>query len=742
MPKFESGRGHGAEISAYDNGYCRHRHTVKFCQMVVSKPENPDNGAEQADIVAAARDFVAALPSRRGLARAVHDGEAIAAIVASLGLPQDVVAAVHLYPLVRDEFLDNDSIDNSKLSSLSQVVQGLVRLGRFSLPPDWQPGEALAVQQSEALRKMLLAVVSDVRLVLVRIAEQLHRMRAAKSASAAEKRALSTETREIYAALANRLGVWQLKWELEDLAFRYMEPDTYTGIASALKEKREEREAFIEAVKDILRRELNAAGVEADVTGRPKHIYSIWRKMQRKDRGLESLFDIRAVRILVKDVKDCYAALGVVHNLWPYLPGEFDDYIANPKENDYRSLHTAVIGPQGKTLEVQIRSFDMHRQAELGVAAHWRYKEGGGTPAAFDQKIRFLRQLLDPSGDSGDLLDQIRDDLFEDRVYGVSPKGDVVELPAGATPLDFAYHVHTQVGHRCRGAKVNGRIVPLTYQVRNGDKIEIITGSQPQPSRDWLSPRLGYLAGSRSRAKVRSWFRHQDRDQHLRQGREILERELARLNVRDVATDTIAAQLKFSGTDRLCVALGAGDVTSAAVATALQQMRGIDTARTLKRRRPAQRKTGEAEGVAVSGVGDLMCNFARCCRPVPPEPISGYITQGRGVSIHRQDCGNFLGLNRRHPERIIEVNWGRSESATYPVDLTLRAYDRSGLIRDISTVLADEAANVTNLSSKTDKQTLETVMEISVEISDLPTLSTTIARLEQLPNVITVQRRS
>jgi GTP pyrophosphokinase len=710
--------------------------------MAVTKPENHDNGAERVDIVAAARNFIDALPARPGLAAAVQDGRAIANIVASLGLPQDVVAAVHLYPLVRDDFVADESIQNSALAPLSQVIRGLVRLGRFSLPAEWQPGEALAVQQSEALRKMLLAVVSDVRLVLVRIAEQLHRMRSAKGASAAYKQALATETREIYAALANRLGVWQLKWELEDLAFRYTEPDTYSEIARALKERREEREAFIEKVKGVLRRELLAAGVEAEVTGRPKHIYSIWRKMQRKDRGLESLFDIRAVRILVKDVKDCYAALGVVHNLWSYLPGEFDDYIANPKENDYRSLHTAVIGPQGKTLEVQIRSFDMHRQAELGVAAHWRYKEGGGTPAAFDQKIRFLRQLLDPGSDSGDLLDQIRDDVFEDRVYAVSPKGDIVELPADATPLDFAYYVHTQVGHRCRGAKVNGRIVPLTYKVQNGDKIEIITGSQPQPSRDWLSPRLGYLASSRSRAKVRNWFRQQDRDQHLRQGREILERELARLNVRDVATDSIAMQLRFGNADALCVALGAGDLTPAAVATALQQLRGVDRDKPLMRRRPAQRKTGQTDGVAVSGVGDLMCNFARCCRPVPPEPISGYITQGRGVSIHRQDCGNFLGLNQRHPERIIEVNWGRSEAATYPADLTLRAYDRSGLIRDISTILADEGANVTDMKSKTDKKTLETVMEISVEIRDLPTLSTAIARLEQLPNVITVQRRA
>jgi len=709
--------------------------------MAVSKPKNHDNGAEQANIVATTRTLVDALPSRPGLDASIREGRDIAAIVTSLGLPQDVVAAVHIYPLVRDGFIDDNYNNYNDLASLSRIVGGLLRLGGFSLPLDWQPGEALAVSQSEALRKMLLAVVSDVRLVLVRIAEQLHRLRSAKNASDAEKLSLALETREIYAALASRLGVWQLKWELEDLAFRYAEPDTYREIAKALKEKRNEREAFIDAVRETLQVELEAVGIDAEISGRPKHIYSIWRKMQRKDRGLESLFDIRAVRVLVNDVKDCYAALGIVHNLWSYLPGEFDDYIANPKDNDYRSLHTAVIGPEGKTVEVQIRSHEMHRQAELGVAAHWRYKEGGGTPEAFDQKIRFLRQLLEPTGDDSDLLDQIRDDVFEDRVYAVSPKGDVVELPANATPLDFAYHVHTQVGHRCRGAKVNGRIVPLTYNVQNGDQIEIITGSQSQPSRDWLSARLGYLAGARSRAKVRSWFRQQDKDQHLRQGREILERELSRLNVRDVATDTIATQLKRRNADTLCIALGAGDLTAASVATALQQLRGVDQPKIL-RRRPARQKTAKPEGMAVSGVGDLMCNFARCCRPVPPEAIVGYITQGRGVSIHRQDCGNFLGLNQRQPERIMEVSWGTSESATYPVDLTLRAYDRSGLIRDISTILADEGTNVTDLKSHTDKETLETVMELSVEVRDLPTLSTTIARLEQLPNVISVRRKA
>jgi len=503
--------------------------------MSRSNPENVTTGAEYADIVDTARQFVDALAQKEGLSAAITEGQEIAAIVESLGLSNKLLAAVHLYPLVRGQFIDENTLNNNKLSSISRIVIDLQQLGRFSLPPDWRPGEALAGKQSEALRKMLLAVVSDVRLVLVRIAEQLYRMRHAKTATIEEQQSLAIETREIYAALANRLGVWQLKWELEDLAFRYLDPDTYRSIADALNEKRDERERFIELVQATLQDELRSQDIAAEISGRPKHIYSIWRKMQRKDRGLESLHDIRAVRVLVGDVKDCYAALGAVHNLWSYLPGEFDDYIANPKDNDYQSLHTAVVGPEGKTVEVQIRSHDMHRQAELGIAAHWRYKEGGGTPAAFDQKIRFLRQLLEPTGDGEDLLAQIRDDVFEDRVYAVSPKGDIVELPAAATPLDFAYHVHTLVGHRCRGAKVNGRIVPLTYTVKNGDKIEIITGSQPQPSRDWLSPKLGYLASARNRSKVRNWFRQQDRDQHQRQGRDILDRELSRLNIRGVA---------------------------------------------------------------------------------------------------------------------------------------------------------------------------------------------------------------
>ncbi len=710
--------------------------------MPATNAENTAAKGDSNDIVEAVRQFLRDLPEKDGVTAAIEEGREIAAVVASLGLPSDLVAAVHAYPLFRDDLINNKVIQNSILKDLSRFIIGLRQLDQFSLPRHWQPGEALAAQQSEALRKMLLAVVSDVRLVLVRIAEQLFRLRNAKQAPPEEQQALALETREIYAALANRLGVWQLKWELEDLAFRYLDPDTYLDIARTLKEKRAEREAFIDDVKQTLQRELEKQDIEATVSGRPKHIYSIWRKMQRKDRGIESLYDIRAVRILVEDVGACYAALGVVHNLWSYIPGEFDDYIANPKDNDYRSLHTAVVGPAGKTLEIQIRSHEMHRHAELGVAAHWRYKEGGGSPAAFDQKIRFLRQLLEPAGDDADLLDQIRDDFFEDRVYGVSPKGDVVELPANATPLDFAYHVHTQVGHRCRGAKVNGRIVPLTYHIENGDQIEIITGSQAQPSRDWLSPKLGYLAGARARAKVRNWFRQQDRDQHLRQGREILDRELSRLNVKDVATDSIARQLKLKDTDALCVSLGAGDLTSAAIATALQNLRGAELPQRIRTRRPTRKKDNKPDSVAVSGVGDLMCNFARCCRPVPPEAIVGYITQGRGVSIHRQDCGNFLGLNRRHPERIVEITWGEQDVSAYPVDLTLHAFDRSGLIRDITAVLADDDANVIALKSNTDKDSMQVVMEISVEISDLPTLSTAISKLEQIRNVVSVRRKA
>ena len=691
------------------------------------------------NIVAKTRGYLESLPAKTGMLEAREEGEQIAEIIKSLGLPDDIVAAMHAYPLVRHKFLSIKQLENNDLPNVSRFVLGLQQLDQFSLPDSWQPGEALAVQQSEALRKMLLAMVSDVRLVFVRIAEQLFRLRNARSATREVQQSLAIETREIYAPLANRLGVWQLKWKLEDYAFRYTDPDTYRSIAKALQEKRTERERFIERVKVVLQGALYANSISAEISGRPKHIYSIWRKMQRKDRGLDALYDIRAVRILVGDINDCYAALGIVHNLWLYIPGEFDDYIANPKENDYRSLHTAVVGPDGKTVEIQIRSHEMHNHAELGVAAHWRYKEGGGVPAAFDQKIKFLRQLLEPTGDDADLLEQVRDDFFEDRVYAVTPKGDIVELTANATPLDFAYHVHTQIGHRCRGAKINGRIVPLTHHVENGDQIEIITGSQPQPSRDWLSPKLGYLAGARARAKVRNWFRQQDKEQHLRQGRGILDHELSRLNEKEMSTDSIAVKLKHKDTIGLCIALGAGDLTSTSIASAIQNLRAPES-QAIKSRRHGKRE--DTKPTSIVGVGGLLCNYARCCRPVPPELIVGYITQGRGVSIHRQDCGNFLGLNKRSTERVLEISWGQSDSRAYPVDLTLHAFDRSGLIRDITAVLADEDANLLDLTTHADKKSMQVIMQLRIEITDLPTLSTAINRLEQLPTVVSVRRKA
>jgi GTP pyrophosphokinase len=709
--------------------------------MISTEQESRRLPADRDDIVTLTRQWIAEHPASV-VAPQQAEGEAVAGILEQLGLSRALLAAATIYPLLRDGLLHADELTRTRLAGLSDIVSGLDQLGRVSLPPDWRPGEALATSQSEALRRMLLAMVSDVRLVLIRIAEQLYRLRTARDASAEQQKALAVETREIFAPLANRLGVWQLKWELEDLAFRYLEPATYTRIVRALNEKRTEREAAIENVRKVFAAELAANGVEASVTARPKHIYSIWRKMKRKDSGLEHIFDVRAVRVLVDSVGDCYAALGVVHNRWSYLSGEFDDYIANPKENRYRSLHTAVIGPGNQVVEVQIRTREMHREAELGVAAHWRYKEGGNLKAAFDQKIQFLRQLLEPTDRDGDLLEQIRGDVFEDRVYALSPKGDVVEMPAGATALDFAYHVHTEVGHRCRGAKVNGRIVPLTYTVQNGDKIEIITGKEAQPRRDWLSPQNGYLAAARSRAKVRTWFRQQDKDQNRSQGRDILDRELARLNIRDLATDAIANELKFASTDALCIALGAGDVTSTAVANAVQRLRKDVAEVPLPAKRRRRRKGVANDQVEIRGVGDLLCTLARCCRPVPPEEIVGYITKGRGVGIHRHDCKNFRSLYSRHPERVIEVEWLDPSDENYAAELVLQAYDRQGLLRDVSSVLADAKVSIDSIQTSTDKQSMQAKMELKFFVPGLAALSSIIGKLEQLPNVTSVRRKS
>jgi GTP pyrophosphokinase len=620
----------------------------------------------------------------------------------------------------------------------------LKRVQSAGIPADWSHGEHLAPEQAEGLRKLLLALASDVRLVLIRLALQLVRLRRLKAAPDARRKREALETREIYAPLASRLGIWQLKWELEDLAFRYSEPNEYKRIAGWLRVKRAERERFIDEIRTQLARELQRAGVTAEVTGRPKHIYSIWRKMQRKSLAFEQVMDVLAVRIIVATVGDCYAALGVVHSLWPYIPGEFDDYITSPKENNYRSLHTAVIGPAKLPLEVQIRTQEMHQHAELGVAAHWQYKENRKADSSFQQKIVWLRQLLEPGArddEEADLLDDLRTEVFEDRVYALSPRGEVIELPSGGTPLDFAYHVHTSLGHRCRGALVNGKMVALDHKLHNGDTVEIIPAKHPRPSRDWVVPQLGYLASARNRSKVRSWFRKQDRGENLEQGRQMLERELDRLGVRAPPLPEILAELHLPSAEALHLGLGEGEITLAQVAGAVQRrLHEHEPPPAPKLRRPST--ANKPDGIVIDGVGDLLNSIARCCRPVPPEAIAGYITLGRGVTIHRANCPNLLRMQGAQPRRVLAVDWGRTNrERTFPASLALMAFDRHGLVRDISAVLADEHVSIETMNTVTNAAENTAMMDITVTVRGLDELSRILSRLSSLPNVISVRRR-
>lgn len=624
--------------------------------------------------------------------------------------------------------------------------------GQRAAEPVWtlhaqQPGS----RGSEGLRRLLLAMVRDLRVVPILLARQLARLREAQSLPEAERRALAMLTRDIHAPLANRLGIWQLKWELEDLAFRQLEPATYQQIARLLDEKRVDRERYVAAVRDVLREALAAQGVQADVAGRPKHIYSIWKKMQRKDVPIGELYDLRAVRVLVDDVAACYAALGVVHATWVPIPSEFDDYIARPKRNDYRSLHTAVIGPEGKTLEVQIRTHEMHRQAELGVAAHWKYKEGGGpgaasatAAAAFERKIAWMRRLLEQSGEGGEgtLEGELDTELAEDRVYVLTPKGEVVDLPAGATPLDFAYHVHTEVGHRCRGAKVDGRIVPLDHVLRSGDRVEIMTGKVSEPRRDWLVAANGFLASSRSREKVRTWFNRLDRERNEQAGRELLDRELRRLGL--LGADLAPARERFrAATDaELHVQVALGDVGPHQVARVLlEHERGPKPAEA-PALEPPRRRTGAAKGsgeLTIEGVGNLLVQLARCCQPLPGEPVVGYLTRGRGVSVHRPDCGAFQRLAARQPQRALPVEWTRAGSG-HEVDIEVRAFDRTWLSKDVTNAVAQAEAGLAGLSTERERDGTRVRLRLRVRVGDYGQLSTLLGKLSALPGVEEARR--
>jgi GTP pyrophosphokinase len=571
-----------------------------------------------------------------------------------------------------------------------RLAQQIEQLGDFRLPSDWTTSRGLNVQQAETLRKMLLALAADPRLVVARLASALVQLRRARSLPEPERARLALEARELHAPLAARLGVWSLKWELEDLAFRQLEPEEYRRIAAALAERRVAREQYLERTCALLQAELARAGVEAEVHGRAKHIYSIWRKMQRKQLDFGELFDVRAVRVVVATVADCYAALGVVHGLWRILPGEFDDYIATPKDNQYRSIHTAVVGPEGKSLEIQIRTRAMHEHAELGVAAHWRYKEGGARDASYERKIERVRQMLDPSREpasGGDFIDSLRQELFADRVYAMTPRGEVIDLPRGATPLDFAYHVHTQLGHGCRGARVNGRIATLNQPLANGEVVEIITGRSGGPSRDWLAPESGFLASARSRAKVRAWF-HQ--------------------------LDTAA--------------------TAAAGAPAV----GVPPAappRRLKRVRPRR-----ATAVDIEGEGDMPTTMARCCAPMPPEAIAGYLTLGRGVTVHAAGCHSLQRMRALHPERVLRVDWNRGAEELMPVQIRVEAFDRRGLLRDVSDAMAQERLSIDSVSSQVDRADRVATIMMRTAVRDAAQLQQLLKRLGGINSVLRAQR--
>jgi len=680
-------------------------------------------------------------------ASSYRTGLEMAEILADLKLDQDSLVAAVIYRAVRERKTDLTEVQRCLGPDVAALVDGVQRMAAISVSQNPVKANAFNTQsQVDNLRKMLVTMVDDVRVALIKLAERTCAIRAVKDADDEKRYRVAREVFDIYAPLAHRLGIGHIKWELEDLSFRYLEPHKYKQIARLLDERRLDRQEYIEAVMTQLRHELEQAGIEGDISGRVKHIYSIWRKMQNKGIDFNQVYDVRAVRVLVPQVRDCYTALGIVHSLWRHIPNEFDDYIANPKENGYRSLHTAVIGPEGKALEVQIRTHAMHEEAELGVCAHWRYKgtDVDSNSTAYEDKIAWLRQVLEwheEMGDIGGLAEQLRVDFEPDRIYLFTPDGHVLDVPKGATPLDFAYRIHTEVGHHCRGAKVNGRIVPLNYVLKTGEQVEIITGKSGGPSRDWLNANLGYLHTSRARAKVQHWFKQQDRGQNVQAGKLMLERELTRMALNGADYAKLIERLGIRSQEDLFAAVGSGDIRMAHVVNIAHQLVEPDRHSEqleLIPRRPS--KPGRRGDVHIQGVGNLLTQLAGCCQPVPGDPIIGYITVGRGVTVHRADCATAMQLQDRESERLIEVSWGGEPVQTYPVEIYIKAYDRSGLLRDVSQLLANEKINVLEASTRTNRDDNYASMLLTLEIPNLHLLGRLLARIGQLPNVVEVRR--
>lgn len=676
-------------------------------------------------------------------------------ILSMLSMDSESLRAALLFPLADAEVVSEAVLEETFGKAIVSLVHGVRDMDAIRQLKATH-NDSMASEQVDNVRRMLLAMVEDFRCVVIKLAERIAHLRAVKDVPEDERVLAAKECTNIYAPLANRLGIGQLKWELEDFCFRYLHPDEYKRIAKLLHERRIDREQYIDTFVQSLRTEIVKEGVKAEVYGRPKHIYSIWRKMQKKSLAFDELFDVRAVRIVAERLQDCYGALGIVHTLYRHLPSEFDDYVANPKPNGYQSIHTVVLGPKGKTVEIQIRTRQMHEDAELGVAAHWKYKEGGASGSArgasgHEERIAWLRKLIawqEEMSDSGEMLDEVRSQVFDDRVYVFTPKGDVVDLPAGSTPLDFAYHIHSDIGHRCIGAKIGGRIVPFTYQLQMGDQIDIITQKQPNPSRDWLNPNLGYITTSRGRSKIHAWFRKQDRDKNIAAGRQIFDSELDHLDVSlKEAEKLLLPRYNLNSLDELLAAIGGGDIRLNQMANFLQsklhkpsaEEEDREALRQLTQKSSAPRSK-ESGRVVVEGVGNLMHHIARCCQPIPGDEIVGFITQGRGISIHRADCDQLSELMSHAPERIVDAVWGESYSSGYSLVVRVTANDRSGLLRDITTILANEKVNVLGVSSRSDTKKQLATIDMDIEIYNQQVLGRVLARLNQVPDIIDAKR--
>jgi GTP pyrophosphokinase len=699
-------------------------------------------------------------------AEAAHEGQtrvsgepyithcvAVAGILADMRVPPAVVIAGLLHDTVEDTSVTLEDIRREFGDEIAKLVDGVTKL--TNLPrvsrADQHPNELIsngAETESpetmtsrrrdlanETLRKTFLAMGDDIRVVLIKLADRLHNMRTLGVMPENKRKRIARETLEIFAPLANRLGIWQVKWELEDLAFRYTNPEKYKEIAENLASRRGDRERDVEKILKNLHKLIEDSGIKAEISGRPKHIYSIYRKMVEKGKPFEMVRDLRGVRLIVPDIPSCYAALGIIHTHWRPIPSEFDDYIAAPKDNFYQSLHTAVIYDDGKPLEVQIRTPEMHQNSEYGIAAHWLYKEKGPRDELYEQRVNWLRKLMEwrqEVEDAQEFVDGMKTDVFEDRVYVFTPRGDIIDLPAGSTPIDFAYHVHTDIGNRCRGAKVNGKLVTLDYTLHTGDQVEVLTAKQGGPSRDWLNSNLGLVRTQRARSKIRQWFKILDREQNLTQGKLLLERELRRLGISNIDFDEIAETFEFKNLDEMFVALGCGDLSIGRVINKLSETEKNEDILEI-------RSAGEVKpshtAVTVLGLKGILTNIAKCCNPVPGDDIVGYITRGRGATIHRRDCPNILRM--RENERLVKVTWGEPQK-TYPISVQIKAYDRSGLMSDISNILTNESINLQDINMKL-SHNLATVNMV-LEVGDISQLSRVLTRIENLPNVMEAHR--